>query len=120
MGDLARGLKALSTSLIIYAVIGLIYAGAGMIEFNFPSPPAPPSDSNPLAWLGFIAGLIAYPFQLFFYLLGVMVTVASFSIIPSPWNLVFAIPVAILFFYGLFIVIMEIIDRISGAIPIPI
>ena len=120
MGDLARGLKALTVSLMIYAIIGLIYSAAGMIEFSFPSPPAPPSDANPLAWLGFIAGLVAYPFQMLFTLLGVMGTIMSFSIIPSPWNLIFAIPTAVLFFYGLFIIIMEIIDRISGAIPIPI
>ena len=118
MADLTSGVKALLISIGIYMLVGLLAYSNTSQAFSFPTPPAPPSGgASILDWGGYILSLIAYPFVLLFNLLGFVASVMTMSVIPSPWRMLIAVPVGLLFFYGLFVVILEVIRRVGSLIP---
>lgn len=117
MSDAARGLKYLMFSSIIYIIIGLIYAGAGGLTINLPAPPSPPHGGL-IDWVGFIVKLVAYPFQMFFSILGIVFAVMTLNFIPSPFNWLFAVPLALIFFYGLFLIILGLLEKVGSIVPI--
>ena len=101
-------LKAIIFPVAVWIAVGLWYYNSVGSGFSIPSPP---TSGNPLL-LGI--QLIGYAFALLLQFFAMAFSVMSFSFIPAPYNLYFAVPLLIIFAYGVIGLILDIIDSIKG------
>ena len=112
--DLGKHLAILLFVLIVYAIHGFILFGE---ELSITvSPPAPPSDNNPIAWMGFMLSVMAYVFTILFSVFRVIASIFTFSIYPYPINVLLALFFNSLLFYGLYPLIVMLVRALSDVI----